>query len=105
MANAQVIQAADAAASAILAAWNASSSPPGASDGVERVYEVQVSDPEFLDALAGRQVWVFPGEYGRDAFDRAADDYAPHLTALIAERYTDAGPVPKAWLDVRTAFV
>ncbi len=103
--DSQVIQLADAVAAAILSAWNASSSPPGVSDAVARVYEVPIADAEYLDSLTGRKVWVFPAEYGRAGLTRHQDNFHPKIAVVIAERYTDEAPVPTAWLDVRTEFV
>lgn len=106
--NAQVIQVADACAAAIRAAWDASvdHAPLAAPDGVERVYETPIADPEFLEAFAGRQVWVFPVEYGRTAMSRSQDNRRPVICVIVAERYADGpAPVPTEWLDERVAFV
>ncbi len=107
MANAQVVQVADAIAAAILAEWQVSLVPPSGSDAVTRVYEVPVADPEFVETFLGRQVWVFPSEYGGgfSPVTRGIDNLRPRIAVVIAERYTSQAPVPNSWLDVRTAFV
>ncbi len=102
---AQIIAVADAAAAAILAAWEASALPPGGADAVTRVYEVPLADAEFAEAFLGRQVWVFPAEYGRSAITRSLDNRRPKLAVVIAERYPAQAPVPTDWLDARVSFV
>lgn len=102
---AQIISVAEACAAAVLAAWQASGTPPAPADGVARVYEVPLADPEYAENLQGRQVWVFPAEYGRQAFTRGTDNRRPRIAVVVAERYTAQAPVPTAWLDERVAFV
>jgi len=70
--------------------------------GAERVYEVSID----AETLEGRAVYVFPSKYGYlEVLTRADDQSEYAVSVLIAERYPDAGPAPKAWLDERVEWV
>lgn len=104
----QIVQVADACVAVVQRTWEALTAPlgpPAPYDGVSRVYEVPIADPEFAEQFQGRQVWVFPAEYGRQAFTRGQDNRRPKIAVVIAERYTAQGPVPAQWIDDRVAFV
>jgi len=102
MADARIIQAADAAVALILAGWTGR----GADDGAERVYAPTINlSGDDAPRLAGRHVYVFPGPYSAEQLDRA-DQWRRHsLRALVVERYADAGDPTRAWVDERVNFV
>lgn len=95
-------------AAAVLAAWQASSSPPGASDGVDWDFFRRYADADQVGAaqLVGRQVVFFPPGYDWRSADRAEDEYTHHVLCLVVERYTAAaGDPPKLWTAERVDFV
>lgn len=102
MADARIIQAADAAVALILAGWTGR----GADDGAERVYAppIHLSGDE-APPLAGRRVYVFPGPYSAEQLDRADQWRRYTLRVLAVERYPDAGDPPTGWVDTRVNFV
>lgn len=102
MADARIIQAADAAVALILAGWTGR----GADDGAERVYapRVHLSGDE-APALAGRHVYVFPFPYSAEQLDRGSQWRRYSLRVLIVEQYKSAGDPPTSWIDERVYFV
>ncbi len=93
----------DAVVTAVLAAWNASISPltVGAPDACERLYLV----PAELRKLTGRKVWVSPATFSDENASRGEDMGVYGVEVIVAERYEDAGPPPRSWLDARVEFV
>lgn len=70
--------------------------------GAERVYEFSLD----LESMSGRYVYVLPSGYSApEALTRSQDVGEVILSVVVAERYPDAGPVPKAWLDERVEWV
>ncbi len=112
--GARINAIADAVAANVLALWLASSSPPGADDGVERVYETEIRLQDANTPFVGRHVYVFPTHYQAPAADEVggrqatrAQSYRDYRVAvLVVEQYRDGpAPVPTAWIDARLAFV
>ena len=96
MADARIIEVCDAIVDKVTLAW-----VPLGADGVSRQYLTPVK-AEFIQ---GRQVYVFPANYGDEPADRA-DDLKEHRVALlVVERYTDAGAPTVEWIDERVNFV
>ena len=89
----------DQLAAALAAAWG-----PVAPDGVERCYFKRIPD-EGAARLLGRQVYLFPTDYDNGPADRGEDEYTHRVTALVVERYPDAGDPPTEWTDERVDFV
>ena len=71
---------------------------------ISRVYQ-----PEYrLETLTAnlRKVTVFPSELAdRGPSSRGADGTTSTVVVVIAERYTEAGAIPTAWMDARVAWV
>jgi len=89
----------DQLVSIIGASWN----PVGPS-AVQRVYFMR----QVAKDLAGRQVWVFPTNYGISAENRSENAVRHRVSVLTAEKYGDintAGLPPTAWIDTRVDFV
>lgn len=104
MANARVIDAADAAVALIAAAWN-----PVAPSGVRRAYpnqRIDLTAESAAELLQGRQVYVFPGSPVTSRPMTRGDLWRTYvLRVLVVERFADAGDPPADWIDERTAFV
>lgn len=98
---ARIVEVCDAVVAAILAEWTASASPPGAADGVERVY----TEPAKFGSMTGRRVWVSPAGVAGETASRAEDVGVSTVAIVVAERYTGQGAPPVAWVDERVAFV
>ncbi len=101
--SSRAAQVRDACAAAIRAAWS-----PAAPDAVTGVWATDVVlDPDRPDELlAGRQVYVFATSLTQPRLvDRGGVLRRYLVSALVAERYDSAGPVPTAWVDDRVAFV
>lgn len=105
--TARVLTVADAVAANILALWQASASPPGVDDDVQRVYEAPVGDADGELPYIGRQVYVFPSGYAwpeEATRAEAVNEYT--VDVVVVERYLESTvPVPSSWLDVRVTFV
>lgn len=94
---ADVLDLADSIADAIGDSWS-----PGVGDTCERVYRFTLN----LEEMTGRYVYVLPSAYGfPEPLTRSQDTEELTVSVVVAERYTDPGPVPTEWVDVRVDFV
>jgi len=92
---ANILTVCDALVSAIEAGLD---EPTDAS--VERLYLA----PMDLATDTARHVWVFPARYSTILANRGEDEWTHTIGVIVAERYTDAGEPPVAWLDERVTF-
>lgn len=94
-----IIELCDQVVALIEAEWE-----PGLPNQVERVY-VAPATVEELASLTGRKVYVFPGrKLTKGATDRECDAIDWSVGILCIERYTDAGLLPKEWMDQRVEW-
>ncbi len=95
--SSRVLTVCDACVAAISTFWS-----PTGDDSVERLYEVDLD----ASTLTGRKVYVFPaGTAWVELGTRAGDVHDERVQVLVVERYTDAGPATKQWVDERVEFV
>lgn len=101
--SARVLDACDAAVTLVASLWT----DKGKADAVTRVYAPPVNLTDDSDgALAGRQVFFFPGPYAAGQLARDSQWRKYTVRALVVERYTAAaGGPPTAWVDDRVDFV
>lgn len=101
--SAKIIDVCDACVTATLAAWNALISPASvtAPDEVYRAYVF----PHDLSSDTGRKVVFFPRTFRNDAATRSEDENVYGVVCVVFERFTDAGPPTRSWVDARVLFV
>ena len=109
--SARIIAACDAAAALILAGWEASDSPPGGLDGVERDWIPEIGLTEDAETPhRGRRLYVIPAEdaYSADLITRDDQERKYKFRVLMVEQYApeegDALMPSRAWTDERVNF-
>lgn len=94
MAEARVVELADAVAAAIAAKF------PG-----ETVVSEYVSEDD-LDAITGRVVHVYPGPYAETERLTRTEKYRDYtVEVMVRARHTAEGAAPKAWINAQMRFV
>lgn len=91
---ARVVELASAVAAAIAAKFSG-----------ETVVSEYISDDN-LSAISGRKIHVYPGAYAETepaTREKKWRDYT--VEVMTRTRYTDAGDIPKSWIDDQMAFV
>jgi hypothetical protein len=100
---AHVIEICDACVAVLSTVW-----APVAPNSISRIYgkEIGLSIDYPAEMLTGRQIYVFPTNYNQyRLLDRKSKLTKYSVSVLIAERYTEAGLPPVAWMDERVSFV